>query len=254
MKKIVITILILGLSLYLRGGDLLSVGVIGAVILLGGNIAGLFMALSLWHISIVNNFELNSLLLINTLGIYLIQRHVSKLTQIVAAIFLFLVFTIYINPLEAINNGISNTQVPIWITDEQRREHDENFNNSLIIVLHNKVVNYTLSYIQHYSLFLEGNFLFLEEKLYLIESVFILFALYIIVKKPKKWNSILLWLFIAPLFPALYLQPPNSEKSVGMLVPLTLISAFGFTAIIRICVLQLMGMRRTFLKGLDLRR
>ena len=71
MKKIVITILILGLSLYLRGGDLLSVGVIGAVILLGGNIAGLFMALSLWHISIVNNFELNSLLLINTLGIYL---------------------------------------------------------------------------------------------------------------------------------------------------------------------------------------
>ena len=132
------------------------------------------------------------------------------------------------------------TQVPVWLTDEQRREHGNNFANFPVVLIHNKVVNYTLSFLDHYSQHFQGDFLFVSGDvrnsfplMYLFDFIFIITAVIFIIKSPKGWGIIFIWLLMAPLPSALDLQPPNALLSSNMIVPLVLLSSFSASYILR---------------------
>ncbi|OGE72229.1 hypothetical protein A3H40_02515 [Candidatus Daviesbacteria bacterium RIFCSPLOWO2_02_FULL_38_15] len=138
----------------------------------------------------------------------------------------------YITPAEF---GIGGNPVPIWLTDEQRREHGLNYDNLEVLLMHNKVVNYSLSYLSHYLDYFRGDFLFTNGSfLYLFDALFAGVGLWIIIKSPKGWEAILIWLLAAPLIPALDFQPPNVLKAINMYLPLTIISSFGAIKLINL--------------------
>lgn len=137
--------------------------------------------------------------------------------------------------MKPIEFGVVSNPVPVWLTDEQRREHGLNYDNLEVFLMHNKVVNYSLSYLSHYLDYYRGDFLFTDGKfLYLFDALFIGIGFYLIIKKPKGWKVILIWLFVAPILPALDLQPPNELKAIGMYLPLVIISSFGALRLINL--------------------
>lgn len=130
--------------------------------------------------------------------------------------------------------GFSSNPVPVWATDEQRREHGADFDSFWVLAIHNKGTNYILSYLEHYFDHFRGDFLFTNgDVLYLFDAFFIAIAFWAIVKKPKGWGLILIWLFAAPLIPALDFQPANPVKAFSMVVPLLVISTFGGIILIK---------------------
>lgn len=130
--------------------------------------------------------------------------------------------------MKPIEFGIASNPVPVWLTDEQRREHGADYGNLEVLIMHNKAVNYSLSFLSHYLDYFRGDFLFINGRfLYLFDALFIGIGFYLIIKSPRGWGAILIWLFAAPILPALDLQPPNALKAVGMYVPLIVISSFG---------------------------
>ena len=64
-------------------------------------------------------------------------------------------------------------------------------------------------------------------QLYLFQFLLILIALYGIVKKPKGWPIIFIWLLVSPVAAALTFQSPHALRAHNMVIPLTLISAYG---------------------------
>lgn len=132
---------------------------------------------------------------------------------------------------------------PLARINEQRGEHG-NYETFVPKLLHNKVVNYSLAFLQNWSEHFWGEFLFLTGdeiqrnkvpemgQMYMIDFVFVITGLVIIAKKPKKWSVIILWLVVAPLAAALTFQSPHALRAHNMVVPLVIISAFGFFKII----------------------
>lgn len=170
---------------------------------------------------------------INALGIILLIKLLKRAFWFYPAIviFVFLFNTIY-KPIEF---GFFGNSVPVWITDEQRREHGINYDNFGVLAIHNKVVNYAYFYLEHYFDYFRGDLIFTNGNfLYLFDVLFIGFGLWAIIKLPKGWEAILVWLFAAPLTSALDFQPPNILKAANMIVPLTLISSFGLLKIINL--------------------
>lgn len=112
---------------------------------------------------------------------------------------------------------------------------------------HNKLINYSLTYISNYVDYFSGSFLFIKGGLpvwfkvegmgliYLVELPFLLIGLVALVKdKDRMYKIPLLWLFIAPIVAAITIDDiPNVRRSFLMLPALELIGAFGF-----LCVLQ----------------
>ncbi|MBI2600226.1 hypothetical protein HYW43_04895 [Candidatus Daviesbacteria bacterium] len=169
-------------------------------------------------------------LLITSLGIILIQKKVKKTAWLFPAIFLLIISANLFNPLEL---GIRGNPVPIWLVDEQRREHGVNYDNLEVLIMHNKVVNYSLSYLSHYFDYFRGDFLFVNGNfLYLFDALFLILGFRIIITSPRGWESILIWLLAAPVIPALDFQPPNVLKAINMYLPLIIISTFGVLRLI----------------------
>lgn len=130
--------------------------------------------------------------------------------------------------MKPIEFGVVSNPVPVWLTDEQRREHGLNYDNLEVLLMHNKVVNYSLSYLSHYLDYFRGDFLFTNGNfLYLFDAFFIGVGFWMIIKSPKGWEPILIWFFVAPATAALDFQPPNELKAINMYVPLVVISSFG---------------------------
>ena len=69
--------------------------------------------------------------------------------------------------------------------------------------------------------------------MYLFDFIFIITAVIFIIKSPKGWGIIFIWLLMAPLPSALDLQPPNALLSSNMIVPLVLLSSFSASYILR---------------------
>ncbi len=129
------------------------------------------------------------------------------------------------------------------IMQEQIREDGiAGTNVKITQFFHNKLINYSLTYISNYVDYFSGSFLFIKGGLpvwfkiegmgliYLAELPFLIIGLVALVKdKNKVYKIPLLWLFIAPLAAAITIDDiPNIRRSLLMFPALELISAFGF--------------------------
>lgn len=139
--------------------------------------------------------------------------------------------------------GLFADEGPFWRTNEQRGEHKE-FAGIFSTLLHNKAVNYGLAFAGNYLEHFDGDFLFISGddiqrnkvpefgQMYLIQIVFLLAGFVAIALQPKNWWLILAWLLIAPIPAALTFQSPHALRAQNMVIPLTIISAYGLYALI----------------------
>jgi 4-amino-4-deoxy-L-arabinose transferase-like glycosyltransferase len=128
---------------------------------------------------------------------------------------------------------------PINRINEQRGEHG-NYKDLLAKTYHNKFINYGLTFLENWAEHYNGEFLFVsgEEiqrnkvpetgQFFLFDIVFLILGIVYIVKKPGKWKIVVSWLIIAPVAAALTFQSPHALRSHNMIIPMTLIIAYGF--------------------------
>lgn len=128
--------------------------------------------------------------------------------------------------------------------DEQRGEHSI-INSLLAKALHNKVVNYGLAFVSNWFVHYWGEFLFLSGdiiqrnrvpetgQMYLTDIVFVVIGLYVMIKSfDRKKGVVFAWLLFAPVAAALTFQAPHALRAHNMVIPIVIVSAFGFDAII----------------------
>lgn len=131
--------------------------------------------------------------------------------------------------------------------DQIREDGISNTNVKVTQFFHNKLINYSLSFISNYIEYYSGSFLFMQGGLpiwfrvegmgliYLIELPFILIGLSILAVSKNKMNKIpLLWLLIAPVTAAITVDDvPNIRRSFLMFPMLEIVGAFGFFYILQ---------------------
>ena len=134
---------------------------------------------------------------------------------------------------------------PIERINEQRGEHID-FQGVIPRVLHNKVINYALAFLDNWTDHYNGNFLFISGdviqrnkvpetgQMYLFDLFLLAVGVIGIVgifrdKSDHKrvWVLILGWLIVAPSAAALTFQSPHALRAQNMVVPITIISAYG---------------------------
>src|SRR4030042_6882815 len=136
---------------------------------------------------------------------------------------------------------------PIERTNEERSEH-EDFNSLFPKILHNKLVNYGLTFAKNWADHYHGLFLFISGdeiqrnrvpetgEMYLFDILFILVGFVAIIRtfseSSKSKTIIIWWLIVAPLAAALTFQSPHALRAQNMVIPLTIISSFGLVNII----------------------
>lgn len=133
---------------------------------------------------------------------------------------------------------------PINRINEQRGEY-VNPNSVFVKLLHNKVVNYGLDFVENWASHYHGLFLFVSGdviqrnavpetgEMYLFDILFIAIGIVAIIKSSEKgWKFVILWLIVAPIASALTFQAPDAVRAQNMVVPLVIISAFGCVVIL----------------------
>lgn len=123
--------------------------------------------------------------------------------------------------------------------DEQRGEHPDH-GDLVAVILHNKVVNYGLAFLENWGKHYWGEFLFLSGdevqrnkvpetgNMYLMDIVFLGIGLVAVIKGFKKEHALVVWwLIIAPVASAMTFQSPGTLRAHNMVVPLVIVSAFG---------------------------
>lgn len=193
-------------------------------------IAALSIALSDWHISLGSySWKVSLAILLVLLGIYILIKVLKGKVLLFSVVVLVFLGNQIISPL-AIN--LNNAPDVIWLTDQQRREHGEQYNSFLSLMLHNKVVNYSLSLLEHWGEHFTGDFLISRNPslMFFPNILFLLVGVFNILKKGEwssRWGVILLWLAVAPVNSVFNFGPPEPEKASLMIVPLVLISSYG---------------------------
>lgn len=137
--------------------------------------------------------------------------------------------------------GILADTGPFERVNEERGEH-ENFAGASSKLLHNKLVNYSLRFLENYSEHFHGLFLFLSGddiernkvpetgQMYMIDILWVVLGIWLICRKWTKENRVVVhWLLIAPVAAALTFQSPHALRAQNMVIPLTIICALGFT-------------------------
>lgn len=122
----------------------------------------------------------------------------------------------------------------------QIRGEEDNQNSFQAKFFHNKFLEYSYNFLDHYSDHFTFSFLFLNGdplgrnkvpnmgQLYLFEIVTLLSGIYFIFKnKFSNIKIIFLWLVIAPMASALTYQTPHALRAENMVMPLNLISGVG---------------------------
>ena len=127
--------------------------------------------------------------------------------------------------------------------NQQRGEHG-NISSFGAAIFHNKVMNYSLEFFNNWGEHFWGQFLFLSGdeiernkipeigQLYLFQLPLLIFGLFLIARKPRGWGLIVWWLIVAPTAAALTFQSPHSLRSHNMVIPLTIISAYGMFGVL----------------------
>ena len=123
----------------------------------------------------------------------------------------------------------------------ETRGRYENANSLYVRLLHNQpkeiVVEFAKNYLDHFW----GEFLFVSGddiqrnkvpefgQLYLWQFPFLIIAAVTLTRRKKLagWGIILIWLVIAPIPAALTFQSPHALRAQSMIIPLTILSAYG---------------------------
>lgn len=143
---------------------------------------------------------------------------------------------------------------PLSRINEQRGEHTD-FTGVIPKIFHNKATNYGLAFLQNWGEHFWGEFLFLSGddiqrnkvpetgQMYLFEIITILVGLVGIagglvgpsskIAAKQGWRIILVWLLVAPVASALTFQSPHALRAHNMVIPLTIISAYGLVIIVK---------------------
>lgn len=139
-------------------------------------------------------------------------------------------------------SGVSIFSDPgsVWKVNQFRGEHN-NYKSITAKILHSRYVSYGEEFVKNYLSHFNGNFLFVSGddnrrsniadmgEMYLFDALLLpLGILFLIRKKPQNWQVPLAWLIIAPLPASLTFQAPNALRSNNMVIPLIIMSAFGF--------------------------
>lgn len=127
---------------------------------------------------------------------------------------------------------------------ELRNEHKDT-NNIFVRLIHNRVVTYGLQFAQNYIDHFNGNFLFISGdviqrskvpamgQMYIYDFLLIIIGLMMIIKKLSRSKIFLLiWLLVAPVAAALTFQTPHALRAQNMIIPLTIISAYGLISLL----------------------
>ncbi len=124
--------------------------------------------------------------------------------------------------------------------EEQRGEHI--IVSSLVgKVLHNKVVNYSLAFLENWTTHFHGEFLFLSGdavqrnkvpetgEMYLVDIAFLsVGGILLLKKKSSKGVQVLaMWIILGPVASALTFQSPSALRAQNIVIPLMIVSAYG---------------------------
>jgi 4-amino-4-deoxy-L-arabinose transferase-like glycosyltransferase len=156
-----------------------------------------------------------------------------------------LIISLLTPALTARANGVSifADRGPINRTNEQRGEHSD-LNSKFSKLIHNKPVNYFLSFVSNWADHYHGDFLFITGdeiqrskvpetgQLYLVELFFLSIGIITAIRNFKNYKIILFWLLITPIPAALTFQSPHALRAHNMIIPLTIISALGLSQLI----------------------
>lgn len=129
---------------------------------------------------------------------------------------------------------------PLWQALEMRREH---LNGGWYVrLIHNQYLSYglrfTKNYLSHFSprfLFVTGDEIARSRVPNMGQSLIIFFpffyyGLFKMLKLDFKWKKFLLfWFFVSPLAAALTFQSPHALRAQNMVIPLSIITAYGIT-------------------------
>jgi len=142
--------------------------------------------------------------------------------------------------------GLLADMGPVSRVEEQRIEHGDYKSWSARLV-HNKVVNYGLAFLNNWGEHFWGEFLFLSGdeiqrdrvpetgQFYLFQLPLLLTGLWFFAKRFDKNKAFILWwLAISPAAAALTFQSPHALRAQNMVVPLTIISAYGLVKVFEV--------------------
>jgi len=177
-------------------------------------------------------------------------KKIAKKFSIVLLFFLVFIFPLTLDLRKpevfsrAAGVGLFADPGPVSRINEQRGEHTD-FQSFLPRLLHNKLVNYSLAFLNNYSKHFNFEFLFLSGddiqrnkvpetgEMYIFDFILIFWgfvSLFVgkLNEGRERW-FLLYWLLISPLASALTFQSPNALRSENMVIPLTVISAIGLS-------------------------
>lgn len=133
------------------------------------------------------------------------------------------------------------------IMEEQIRE-DGVSKSSIVMtrLVHNKIINYSLSFISNYFDYFTGQFLFIKGGLpnwylvpgvglvYLIEFPFIIIGIILLATSKRRVDKIpIIWFLAAPLTASITMDDvPNLQRAVVMFPVIEIIAAYGFYSFI----------------------
>lgn len=174
--------------------------------------------------------------------------HLSK-TATIACLLLLLVIVIpniFLLPKEAISSRYEATTYKAREEDLQKSikliTEDQALNQRFASKIHNRRIIITISTFQKYLSHFDINFLFLvgddnlrhhiakHGLMYLFQLPLLLAGLYQVLKsKSKEGLVVLSWLIIAPIPASFGDAFPHAVRSLNVVLPLTILSAVGFT-------------------------
>lgn len=171
----------------------------------------------------------------------------------------FIIFIILLAPLaidltkgnvfsRAAGVGLFADSGPLNRINELRGEHID-FSSVSASLLHNKIVNYGLAFLDNWARHFHGEFLFLSGdviernrvpetgQMYLFDIVLLLsgfgFIFKTYSKNPKSYSLILFWLIVSPFAAALTFQSPHALRAQNMVIPLVIVSALGLNYLVK---------------------
>jgi len=133
---------------------------------------------------------------------------------------------------------------PLWRINELRGEH-QSWNAPAVRLFHNKLMAYSLSFLENYFDHFHGEFLFLSGdeiernrvpetgQMYLFDILLLPLGIYFLLKnRPPGWKVIFLWLGVSPVAAALTFQTPHAIRALNMVISLVVISAYGLVSVL----------------------
>ena len=130
--------------------------------------------------------------------------------------------------------------------NELRGQHT-NPNGIMAKASHNKLTAYFSNFLGHYLDHYSADFLFINGdplirnkvpevgQFYLIQAVFLIFGAIFLIKFESRLKYFLLvWILVAPLASSMTYQTPHAVRALNLVVPLTLVMAFGFIGMLRL--------------------